>query len=642
MRRSRRSAGVPLPALLDAPPEFATSEPTIAAARHLDGRVAHAHQPGTAAIAAATDDLRRLAWCLAREDGGDDLVQDTLVAALSSDPPRPDRVRAWLRQVMRNELRMRVRRDRRRHARERAAVVDAEVPSLDDVATHAELVDALHDALDGLADPYRAVLRARFLHGRAPAEISRELGAAPATVRWQIHEGLRRIRHRLDERYGDRQRWCGGAVALAAWPGHDVPRATGATMMTKLALMQWMIGGGVAASGLALAIGYAPAREGSSTATAATAATNTAQAEVQPPSPTTNEPLAVSAFVGADAVESTPQGGADGACDGECDAPQSTRSFTSPMSDDCPLARLFAACEHLVPEDQRDGRFEIRLEIAGGPPELGNSITGATVTRGRKIPCLDPDAGFDEVDGPDVIHFAAVAECIEHSAEPDLIEPLPEGEQRGLVVVLGDETLDRQRAQQDDWKLPAPSAKTSTLDPEQAIAALSVPQLWQHTTDEVAPVSVIECGGYDCTFCQRARKTLAQLEEQYGDAISLHFLQLPLPMHPTAALAARAAIAADAQGRLAPMHEALFDHPEARSVDALVELARAQGLDAERFREDLLSDATAQTVADEADVCQRAGAHGTPSFFINGDLLVGSQAIEAFREVIDDELAQAR
>ncbi len=36
------------------------------------------------------------------------------------------------------------------------------------------------------------------------------------------------------------------------------------------------------------------------------------------------------------------------------------------------------------------------------------------------------------------------------------------------------------------------------------------------------------------------------------------------------------------------------------------------------------------------------GVTGTPSFVVNGRLLVGAQPFEAFKNVIDDELASAK
>ena len=36
------------------------------------------------------------------------------------------------------------------------------------------------------------------------------------------------------------------------------------------------------------------------------------------------------------------------------------------------------------------------------------------------------------------------------------------------------------------------------------------------------------------------------------------------------------------------------------------------------------------------------GASGTPTFFINGNQLVGAQPVDAFKKVIDEELAKKK
>ncbi|MBX7084375.1 MAG: sigma-70 family RNA polymerase sigma factor [Nannocystaceae bacterium] len=619
----------------------------------------HEHTPAaTTAMAGATDELRRLAWCLARDGGADDLVQDTFVAALAAAPPQPERLRPWLRQVMRNEQRQRLRRDKRRAARELAAIEDAAEPSPDDLVVRQELVAQLQDALVQLPDPYRSVLQARFFLGRAPAEISRDAGTPPATVRWQIHEGLRRIRASLDERYGDRQRWCGGAVALAAWPGRDAARAHGATTMpiSKSFLplsfaraLPWALAGTAATSALVLvttrgdaAVSAAPTTE-RAIAAAPVPATVTASA-----TPTRAEPLSdalaaapapAPAAADAPGCEGEPGDACEGECAGGCDP--SAAPIRMQVSDDSQILAAFEGCEHLLPKADREGRFEVIVDVEGGEPEVGNTITGVQVTRGRKIACIDPDAGFDEPDGPDVRHFDAVGECMAHSLEPSFVSALPAGERRGVTAVIGDAALAQQREAAASWTLPQPSA-AAAIEPEAAVSSLGLQPLFAANAKAKAEVEIVECGGYDCTYCNRARETLEQLREHYGAKLSLHFLQMPLDMHPAAALAARAAVAAANQGRFADMHEALFEHTDHRTVESLVALARGLGLDGERFAADLVADATAQRVADEREVCMRAGAQGTPAFFINGDLLVGSQGLSAFREIIDDELSGGR
>ncbi len=580
-------------------------------------------------LTAHADDLRALAWCLARNDGADDLVQDTFVTALRSPPPRADRVRAWLRQVMRNELRMRLRRERRRHERERQLVTTDCAPALDELAAHEELVAAMTEAMTTLSDPYRSVLQARFFDGQAPSEISRVVGCPPATVRWQIHEGLRRIREQLDERYGNRQRWCGGAVALAAWPGREASRAAGVTTMGKFAILEWTLGSVAAGGALAVAITQSSAASHGDAAALApsSAPTIVADADAGAGAAVAGDRAALDpAPAHRDAPAPAPADDGN-SCDGQCDPGVPMRMS---LSDDAQLAAVFAQCQAQVPGTRRDERYELSIHVAGR--DDGNAITGVDVTQGRRLPCVDPDADFDEVDDPDAEHFPQLEACVAKALDHAFVDAVPTGEQRIVDAVIGDAQHAAKLADRSTWALPAPSA-AGKREPEQAVAAIG-----ERST---APVSIIECGGYDCSFCRKAQDTLDELATRYGDELSFHFLQFPLDMHATAELAARAAIAARKQGGFWTMHEALFDHPEARTLEAILELARTQGLDVKRFEADMRAEATGQIVADEREVCMHAGAQGTPAFFINGDLVVGSQAVDAFRDVIDDELAQA-
>ncbi len=573
------------------------------------------------------DDLRALAWCLVRSDGAEDLLQDAWVAALSSEN-RPRSPRAWLRQVLRNEFRLRIRSQRRRLARERVALIETLEASPDDVAMRIELTREIDGALERLDEPYRGVVRQRFLLGRSPAEIAAHSGAPAATVRWQIHEGLQRIRVALDERYGDRRQWCGGAVAIAAAPAaRRTSPALGVRMLGKLTVVKLVLGGAVGVAAVTLAVGASSsraavgeaAREDDSRASAQAQAGASVSGSAEPALTRAREP----SDIPTDAKPIDPT-----TCGETCQRP-----IRQVLSDPAGLHAVFQSCAHLVPKDTPPGRFEVEVGIRGGP--AGNTITSVDVTRGRKLPCVDPDADFDEPDGPDVRRFAAVAECIEHSLEPDFVNQVPDGEAYGMLDVVGDVALDEQRAAAKQWALPEPSAAVQGLEPEQAVATLSLP-----AQDGAAggQVSIIECGGYECSYCNQARATMDELRAVYGDRVSMYFLQTPLDMHAGAPLTSRAAVAAAAQGRFWAMHEALFDRPGVRSEAAIVELAGELDLDIHRFTRDLHSAATAQTVADQREVCTQAGARGTPAFFVDGDLVTGNRDVAAFREIIDEAL----
>ena len=70
--------------------------------------------------------------------------------------------------------------------------------------------------------------------------------------------------------------------------------------------------------------------------------------------------------------------------------------------------------------------------------------------------------------------------------------------------------------------------------------------------------------------------------------------------------------------------------------------AKELGLDTAAFNHCLDSGKYSQKVDAETGVGKMLGLRGTPSFFINGELLVGAQPYEAFQLLIEDELEKAK
>lgn len=105
--------------------------------------------------------------------------------------------------------------------------------------------------------------------------------------------------------------------------------------------------------------------------------------------------------------------------------------------------------------------------------------------------------------------------------------------------------------------------------------------------------------------------------------------------------ASEAAMAAHAQGKFWEMHDKLFANQQAGLDRASLErYAQEIGLDMAKFRTDLDSGKHRAAIAEDQRLAQSVGATGTPTFFINGRLLVGAQPFEQFKQVIDEELAK--
>jgi protein-disulfide isomerase len=155
-----------------------------------------------------------------------------------------------------------------------------------------------------------------------------------------------------------------------------------------------------------------------------------------------------------------------------------------------------------------------------------------------------------------------------------------------------------------------------------------------------APVQIIEFSDFECPFCFKVNPTVAQILSTYGDRVRLVYRHLPLPNHPNARPAAEAAACANDQARFWDYHDRLFANQSKLSLPDLKQHARDLGLDAAKFNACLDARRFQKDVDADLDTAQMLGVSGTPHFFINGRALSGAQPFEAFKAVIDEELAR--
>ncbi|MCC6810740.1 MAG: thioredoxin domain-containing protein, partial [Deltaproteobacteria bacterium] len=154
-----------------------------------------------------------------------------------------------------------------------------------------------------------------------------------------------------------------------------------------------------------------------------------------------------------------------------------------------------------------------------------------------------------------------------------------------------------------------------------------------------APLTIVEFADFECPFCRRAEQPLTELGAAYEGRVRLVFKHFPMPFHPYAHAASRAAIAAHVQGRFWDYAARLFAEKRALDDVLLITHAQALGLDVVLFRSDIASAGTqAQLDADVAEG-KRLGVEGVPTFFINGRKVTGARTKEEFKAIIDEELA---
>ncbi len=162
-----------------------------------------------------------------------------------------------------------------------------------------------------------------------------------------------------------------------------------------------------------------------------------------------------------------------------------------------------------------------------------------------------------------------------------------------------------------------------------------------------APVTIIEFADFRCGYCLRHfLQTLPILEEEYIATGKVRYVFRNFPiLGVQSRWAALAAECAHEQGRFWEYHDKLFALTQQGQEfvrSRLKAIAAELGLDSARFDSCLDSSKYRDEIQEDFALGQSEGVTGTPAFLINGELVIGAQPLERFRELIEQELAKKK
>jgi protein-disulfide isomerase len=212
--------------------------------------------------------------------------------------------------------------------------------------------------------------------------------------------------------------------------------------------------------------------------------------------------------------------------------------------------------------------------------------------------------------------------------------PYDKIKERLIAALQKQKMAERQAALIDQLRKSEP-VKVMIKAPRRNVASAGHPTIGPAN----APITIVEFGDFQCPFCKRAQPTLKEVLAHYPKKVRLVYMDFPLPFHPHAMDAAKAARCAEEQGKFWQYHDGLFVDQAKESPADLKSLAKKLGLNTTRF--DSCFEKAKYQNAIEQDVAEgkKLGVDGTPSFYIDGRPLVGAVPYENFQQVIEDELA---
>lgn len=152
-----------------------------------------------------------------------------------------------------------------------------------------------------------------------------------------------------------------------------------------------------------------------------------------------------------------------------------------------------------------------------------------------------------------------------------------------------------------------------------------------------APVTITEFGDFECPFCAQFHiVTRPQIIDKYVKTGQVKLLWRHFPLtaiHKQAEPTSVAAECAGEQGKFWQYHDIVFETKKFDNA-SLAAHAGTINLNIENFKSCIDSDKYLEKVRSETNLGLQAGVSGTPSFFVNGELIVGAVPLSSFEPLI--------
>jgi protein-disulfide isomerase len=162
------------------------------------------------------------------------------------------------------------------------------------------------------------------------------------------------------------------------------------------------------------------------------------------------------------------------------------------------------------------------------------------------------------------------------------------------------------------------------------------------------PVTLEEWGDFQCPACGAYYSVVKGLQTTFGADLKVSFRHFPLTtIHQFAYDSALAAEAAREQGKFDAYHDKLYENQDHLTKDDLVKYATDLKLDVTKFKTDMASaPIKARVDADVAEGTNR-GIGATPTFYIDGTIVVLSSSTsespdKILERLIKEEIDKAK
>ncbi len=150
--------------------------------------------------------------------------------------------------------------------------------------------------------------------------------------------------------------------------------------------------------------------------------------------------------------------------------------------------------------------------------------------------------------------------------------------------------------------------------------------------DDNAKNTIIEFMDYFCGYCKKVHPELLQIANERDD-IRLIFLQHPV-LSESSKLLANMVVAANKQNKGVEFHNALFEVEGNLNNAKLQQIVQDLEINSAKLNIDMSKEEVRNIVSISSFMASGSGARGTPTFFINEELVVGYISMDRIKSLL--------
>ncbi len=144
-----------------------------------------------------------------------------------------------------------------------------------------------------------------------------------------------------------------------------------------------------------------------------------------------------------------------------------------------------------------------------------------------------------------------------------------------------------------------------------------------HLGSENNKIFLVEFSDFQCPYCAKAQEVLKQFMGKHKDEVTFVYKHFPLTtIHAEAMPAAKAAWAAQQQGKFWGYHDLLFASQDKLGEDLYLEIAQKLKLDLNKFKSD--RDQAETEINKDIALAKKIGIDGTPAIIMNDQYISGA------------------